>query len=545
MITYQNGVGSTVLSHYTYTVYADGQRSQSSQTQNGSTTTYLWQYDALNRVTEERLVGVCTYQRIYDLTGNVKTYTATEDGQPSNTTSYLYNDQDQLLTETSPAGTISYGYDDNGSLTSKTTSGGTEGYSYDLQGRLRAYTPVTGPSVLYAYDPDGQRIGKTVVTGITEYVVDPYNPTGYSQVLAETTGMTTTCYIHGSDVIGQSVVGASPQYFLYDGHGSVRQLTMSTGLLVGGQDFWYDAWGNELTSNTPLTSYLYCGEQRDGETGLYYLRARMYDPQIGRFTSRDPFAGNGTDPQSLHKYLYCHGNPVNGIDPSGMFTLLTDFLTAFNLGEQLKAVKDHPNIVIRKGAEEVKDEIKDAFDWSDPMPIPVVAQNAEMLWVARLRMLGLNAIPMQSTAVGQHGPDILAFGLLNGKFHVLVGEVKGMKRPRVLSSLDRLSNGVMQMSADWIEKYTSLVANTLADAVVEAGAGLLPSGTGGILADKLKDHSQFELYLLRARYYSGEEWRLKGFRLMRIGSDHVGLGVPLHRSIEQEVILKNPDGLMP
>lgn len=272
-------------------------------------------------MTEERLVGICTYQRIYDLTGNVKTYTATEDGQPSITTSYLYNDQDQLLTETSPAGTISYGYDDNGSLTSKTTSGGTEGYDYDLQGRLRAYTPVTGPSVLYAYDPDGQRIGKTAVTGITEYVVDPYNPTGYSQVLAETTGMTTTCYIHGSDMIGQSVGGASPQYFLYDGHGSVRQLTMSTGLLVGGQDFWYDAWGNELTSNTPLTSYLYCGEQRDGETGLYYLRARMYDPQTGRFTSRDPFAGNGTDPQSLHKYLYCHGNPVNGVDPSGMFNL--------------------------------------------------------------------------------------------------------------------------------------------------------------------------------------------------------------------------------
>ncbi|HML74991.1 MAG TPA: choice-of-anchor K domain-containing protein [Anaerohalosphaeraceae bacterium] len=320
-ITYQNGVGSTVLSHYTYSVYADGQRSQSSQTQNGSTTTYLWQYDSLNRVTEERLIGVCTYQRIYDLTGNVKTYTATEDGQPSIPTSYLYNDQDQLLTETSPAGTISYGYDDNGSLTSKTTSGGTESYSYDLQGRLRTYTPATGPSVLYAYDPDGQRIGKTAVTGITEYVVDPYNPTGYSQVLAETTGMITTCYIHGSDVIGQSVNGASPQYFLYDGHGSVRQLTMSTGLLVGGQDFWYDAWGNELTENTPLTNYLYCGEQRDGETGLYYLRARMYDPQTGRFTSRDPFAGNGTDPQSLHKYLYCHANPVNGIDPSGELTL--------------------------------------------------------------------------------------------------------------------------------------------------------------------------------------------------------------------------------
>ncbi|MEX2316268.1 MAG: RHS repeat-associated core domain-containing protein [Pirellulales bacterium] len=67
-----------------------------------------------------------------------------------------------------------------------------------------------------------------------------------------------------------------------------------------------------------LTSLLYSGEQTD-KTGLQYLRARYYDPTNGRFNRLDPFAGNVSDPQSLHKYLYAHSNPVNGVDPSGMF----------------------------------------------------------------------------------------------------------------------------------------------------------------------------------------------------------------------------------
>ncbi|MDY0165550.1 MAG: RHS repeat-associated core domain-containing protein, partial [Thermoguttaceae bacterium] len=53
-------------------------------------------------------------------------------------------------------------------------------------------------------------------------------------------------------------------------------------------------------------------------TGLQYLRARYYNPATGRFTRLDPFAGNLNDPQSLHKYLYCHADPVMGVDPSGM-----------------------------------------------------------------------------------------------------------------------------------------------------------------------------------------------------------------------------------
>jgi RHS repeat-associated protein len=75
------------------------------------------------------------------------------------------------------------------------------------------------------------------------------------------------------------------------------------------------------------TSLLYAGEQYDSELSQYYLRARYYNPWSGTFNRMDPFAGNNQDPQSLHKYLYCHANPVNGIDPTGT-SLLGTVVTA-------------------------------------------------------------------------------------------------------------------------------------------------------------------------------------------------------------------------
>jgi RHS repeat-associated protein len=64
-------------------------------------------------------------------------------------------------------------------------------------------------------------------------------------------------------------------------------------------------------------SSFYRGEQFDLDLGLYYLRARYYNPATGGFLSRDPLDGNAIDPASLHKYLYANGDPINGIDPMG------------------------------------------------------------------------------------------------------------------------------------------------------------------------------------------------------------------------------------
>lgn len=71
---------------------------------------------------------------------------------------------------------------------------------------------------------------------------------------------------------------------------------------------------------------LYAGEHFDTDMQHYYNRARWYNPLTGLFNRMDPFAGNNQDPQSLHKYLYCHTNPINATDPTGYFTQAFGYL---------------------------------------------------------------------------------------------------------------------------------------------------------------------------------------------------------------------------
>jgi RHS repeat-associated protein len=130
-------------------------------------------------------------------------------------------------------------------------------------------------------------------------------------------------------------------YFGTDGHGSVRVLYDLAAAIAKDlanaarlQIYTFDAYGNLLsiggqrlptsnfplqTSFLPLTTYLYSGESFDFNIGQQYLRARFYDATTGRFNRLDPFAGNSSDPQSFHKYAYVHGDPIQGIDPTGMF----------------------------------------------------------------------------------------------------------------------------------------------------------------------------------------------------------------------------------
>jgi RHS repeat-associated protein len=142
-----------------------------------------------------------------------------------------------------------------------------------------------------------------------------------TQVLAEigSDGNLKCWYTRGTELISQERNGVV-SYYLTDGHGSVRHLTDSEGNIT--DSYVYDAWGNMISSEGETeNSYLYCGEQFDNATGLYYLRARYMDPSTGTFISMDTYQGSIFDPVSLHKYLYANANPVMNVDPSGYFSL--------------------------------------------------------------------------------------------------------------------------------------------------------------------------------------------------------------------------------
>jgi RHS repeat-associated protein len=137
-------------------------------------------------------------------------------------------------------------------------------------------------------------------------------------VLAETTGTETIYYLHGLDMVAQHD-GAATEYFAYDGLGSVRQMLDSGGGVLSAQAF--DPYGNPYANvGTGSTSFGFTGEQTD-ESGLIFLRARYYWPQIGRFTIKDTWLGDFTKPPSLNRWTYVEGNPITRIDPSGQIIL--------------------------------------------------------------------------------------------------------------------------------------------------------------------------------------------------------------------------------
>ena len=122
-------------------------------------------------------------------------------------------------------------------------------------------------------------------------------------------------YVRGINLI-YSDKGGVIKYNLYNGHGDVVQLTDTIGNVV--KSYEYDAFGNEKNiDNNDTNAFRYAGEYFDKETGTIYLRARYYDPEIGRFITEDSVWGKDSDPLSLNLYTYCHNNPIIYIDPSG------------------------------------------------------------------------------------------------------------------------------------------------------------------------------------------------------------------------------------
>ncbi len=163
----------------------------------------------------------------------------------------------------------------------------------------------------------------------TTYLVDETQP--FAQVVEErdADGVLQKRYFHGLEMgpvrqdqqNAQAIGGYLTSYYLPDGLDSTRQLTDLTGAVT--DSYYYDTFGEGIGGDSGHTpnNYRFNGQQLDGASGLYYLRARYYDQGLGRFLSQDPMMGNSDDPVSLHRYLYAANNPVNAVDPSGEYTV--------------------------------------------------------------------------------------------------------------------------------------------------------------------------------------------------------------------------------
>ncbi|MFN8521631.1 MAG: RHS repeat-associated core domain-containing protein [Chloroflexota bacterium] len=238
---------------------------------------------------------------------------------------------------------VTYTFDNNGNLTNCGGLGaGGETYAYDRANRLISATIGTTAATTYAYDPDGKRISATVSGQVTNYLYDVNR--GLPVLLEDGTRR----YVWGQGLAyAVSGSGATLEVDVYhpDGLGSIRAQTDSSGAIV--QTYQTDEFGNPtLSDGTRSQPFGFTGEQRDASTGLIYLRARMYDPSIGRFMQRDPLCGSITRPQTRNRFGYALGNPISVTDPSGNCGVSEELLNALMadcmLGCALGSLEKHP-----------------------------------------------------------------------------------------------------------------------------------------------------------------------------------------------------------
>ena len=383
------------LATYQYVHDDTGRRTRATGTINGVTRVVDYTFDELGRLIEEDVdSGVRVVSYGYDLMGN---RLSSEDSQGGLTT-YTYDADGRLDYQTLGNVVTDFVYDAAGATTAKVVlTDGVEtsrtDYVYDVRGLL-SQADVGGDGVFelsYDYDANGTLVGRTDGGVATDYLVDALNPTGYSQVIEETTGGNLdVSYVYGLlGAISQNQGGTQSTY-LTDGLGSVTALTDASGVIT--DTYTYNAFG-EVVASTGTTDNVvrFTGERYDLSLGQYELRARRYDPSIGRFTTSDPLQGTG--PAVLNQYAYANADPANLIDPTGQFsivgllkaagitsTIVSIAFPAYQTGAAVKKLLDLNDftIAMRKGLD------AGWLDFGDFLPMHQFARHMGVQLAARV-----------------------------------------------------------------------------------------------------------------------------------------------------------------
>jgi RHS repeat-associated protein len=235
-----------------------------------------------------------------------------------------------------------FAYDAAGNL----VADGSLTMTYDAENRMIS----TNAGVSYAYDGDGKRVGKSngklywygmsSLDALAETDGAGNNPTEYiffgdkriarreasgavfysfadhlgsSRVVTNTVGVGCVC-----DGDGRWEASGAVFYYFADHLGSSRVVTNAAGQILDESDY-YPFGGERAVAAGSGNTYKFTGKERDPETGLDHFVARYHSSSLGRFMNPDPLGGRIFDPQTLNKFSYVRNNPLNLIDPSGMY----------------------------------------------------------------------------------------------------------------------------------------------------------------------------------------------------------------------------------
>jgi RHS repeat-associated protein len=244
-------------------------------------------------------------------------------------TSYKYDAANNPTTEGSSTNTFNEG--------DELEKGTGVSYSYDELGERTKATPEKGPATTYGYDQAGNLISaERPKEGETSEIKDNYAYNGEdlrtSQTISGTTSYLawdmaeelplilsdgTNSYIYGADGLPVEQINnttGTVEYLHHDQQGSTRLITGSTGTVTG--KCTYSAYGTPTCEGSTTTPLGYDSEYTSADTGLVYMRARVYDPATAQFLSVDPLEKLTRAP-----YNFAEDNPLNESDPAGLFSL--------------------------------------------------------------------------------------------------------------------------------------------------------------------------------------------------------------------------------
>lgn len=281
-----------------------GRITQKVETIQGGTTTFDYDYDLRSRLTEVRQNGVVTATYTYDENGNRLS-------GPGLSSAPTYDAQDRLT----QYGTNTYTYNNHGDLTTKTdaSTNTSTTYTYDEFGNLTRVVLPSGTTIEYVIDGLNRRIGKR----INGTLVKRWLYEGQFRIIAELDGAGTLVsrFIYGTrvNVPEYMVQGATTYRIVADYLGSPRLvIDTATGAVVHQMN--HDEFGNVLQDTNPgFIPFGFAGGHYDPDTGLVRFGARDYDPETGRWATKDAERFDS----GANMYVYAHADPVNFFDPSG------------------------------------------------------------------------------------------------------------------------------------------------------------------------------------------------------------------------------------